>query len=146
MKQLFAPIWGLAVCLAAPSPARADASPPAAPPAGDKERGERVTSDKIDTQLELQLEQVVPLARFRGKATVAAADPRFVVAGKVSWVQRAEVIALHSQQAFAVHSPTLLGLNGWQPGDTICLLLTRTRSNGETRWRLQATVPDAGCH
>jgi hypothetical protein len=60
-------------------------------------------------------------------------------------VQRKEVLARHSHQAFAIHSPTQLGLNGWRRGDTICLLLTRTSTKGQTQWQLSATTPDAGC-
>jgi hypothetical protein len=68
-----------------------------------------------------------------------------VLVGRVVRVQRPEVIAQESRQAFAIHSPTRLGLSGWQRGATICLLLTRIRSAGRTQWELGAMKPDAGC-
>ncbi len=55
------------------------------------------------------------------------------------------MLPLHSERAFAIHSPTQLGLDGWTVGSTICWLLTRTRKDGETQWRLTALKPDAGC-
>ncbi len=102
-------------------------------------------SAEVTTEIELQIERVVPMSRFHGEALLAAVDPRFILVGQVHWVQKPGVLALHSQQAFAIHSPTQLGLNGWQKGSKICLLLTRTRTREKTQWRLGALKPDLGC-
>lgn len=121
--------------------------PPAAPPppaAGDA-KDSLPNGTELTTELELRIERVVPLSGFHGQALLAAVDPRFVLVGQVSWVQKPEVLARHSQQAFAIHSPTQLGLNGWQRGNSICLLLTRSRAKDKTLWRLSAMTPDAGC-
>ena len=108
-------------------------------------RRDAAQAELVSTQLELAIEGVVPRGRFAGTALVAAADPRFVLVGTVAWVQRPEVVPLRSRQAFAIHSPTRLGLGGWRRGDRICLLLTRRTHDGRTQWELAATVPDAGC-
>jgi hypothetical protein len=134
-------VIGMFVC-AAPV-ARGDAATPASG-SGDKVKAGE-DPERRATQLELEVERVVPLRRFSGMATVVDNDPRFVVEGTVKWVERPGVVALHSRRAFAIHSPTRLGLSGWQRGATICLLLTRIRDGGRTRWTLGATVPDAGC-
>jgi hypothetical protein len=102
-------------------------------------------SAELSSEIELRIESVVPMSRFHGEALLAAADPRFILVAQVRWVQKPGVLALHSQHAFAIHSPTQLGLNGWQRGDSICLLLTRTRSGDKMQWRLSALKPDAGC-
>ena len=116
--------WGLAVVLLA------------APGAW----GAEMVSD-----VEIEIEQVVPIGRFKGEAIVTAVDPRFVVVGKVVWVERPEVIPLHAKRAFAIHSPTRLGLNGWTRGSTICWRLTKSTRDGVVSWRLDALKPDAGC-
>lgn len=124
------------------------AAPQSSPAAEDKKGAQPVNplvTAEVTTEIELRIESVVPLSRFHGEALLAAVDPRFVFLAQVHWVQKPGVLALHSQQAFAIHSPTQLGLNGWQRGDTICLLLTRTRTKEQTQWRLAALKPDAGC-
>lgn len=103
------------------------------------------TADRRSTQIELQIEFVTPLSRYFGQALVAAVDPRFVLGGKVVWVQHPELMALHSRQAFAIHSPSRLGIRGRERGATICLLLTRNMVNEKKHWELSATKPDAGC-
>lgn len=120
---------------------------PSAPGVAAKEDPQSggVKTERISTEIELAIEQVTPLARYAGTALVSSVDPRYVLVGKVVWVQRPEVLAQKSRQAFAIHSPTQLGLGGWQRGDTICLLLTRIRSEGRTQWELGAMKPDAGC-
>lgn len=108
--------------------------PPQAPPAS-----------RTETQIELQIELVAPLSHYSGPAYVAAADPRFVLAGKIVWVQRPEVMALHSRHAFAIHSPAKLGIQGNSRGTRICLLLIRSIKNEVQHWELSALKPDAGC-
>ncbi len=131
----------LAILLASPSSILAeDGKSAPKPPAQVPAQGARVS-----TQLELQIEFLMPLSRYSGAAHVTAVDPRFVLGGKVVWVQRAEVMALHSQQAFAIHSPTRLGLRGAERGATICLLLTRNIRDEKVYWELSAVKPDAGC-
>jgi hypothetical protein len=110
------------------------------PPPGAAAKAERVS-----TQLELQIEFLMPLARYSGTAHVTAVDPRFVLGGKVVWVQHADVMALHSRPAFAIHSPTRLGLHGAARGATICLLLARNIRDEKVYWELSAVKPDAGC-
>lgn len=97
------------------------------------------------TQLELQIDFVKPLSRYSGPALVTASDPRFVLAGKVVWVQRGDVIALNSRQVFAIHSPSRLGIRASERGATICLLLTRNVRDEKQHWELSAVKPDAGC-
>lgn len=129
------------VLAAAPSRAAADPAPIT------DEQGLRrdARTERVATEIELAIESVVPRGRFAGTAIVATADPRFVLVGTVAWVQRPEVVPLRSRQAFAIHSPTRLGLGGWRRGDRICLLLTRVIRDGRTQWELAAMVPDAGC-
>ena len=118
-------------------PVRGQGSPPP-PPAP-------AAASRVSTQVELQIELVAPLSRYSGSAYVTAVDPRFVLVGKVVWVQRSDVLPLNSRQAFAIHSPTRLGLAGWQRGSTICLLLTRTIKDEVRHWELSPMKPDAGC-
>ena len=115
------------------------------PPVAGENKDSRMMSAELSSEIELRIERVVPMSRFHGEALLAAADPRFILVAQVRWVQKPGGLALHSQHAFAIHSPTQLGLNGWQRGDSICLLLTRTRSGEQVQWRLSALKPDAGC-
>jgi hypothetical protein len=103
-------------------------------------------TESVSTELEFEIDRVVPLAQYKGDALVVSPDPRFVVVGRVRWIQKQAILAVHSQQAFAIHSPTRMGLNGWAKGSTICWILQRTRSAGRTSWLLIATKPDAACN
>lgn len=114
-------------------------------PLAESHQGPFPMNDSASSEIELRIDRVVPITQYRGEALRAAVDPRFILVGQLLWVQRQEVLAVHSKQGFAIHSPTQLGLSGWQRGDTICLLLSRTHTNGQTLWRLSATKPDAGC-
>lgn len=116
-------------------------SAPTAPPAMPNER-----ETVLATQIELQIDLVVPMSQYQGEALLAAVDPRFILVGQVRWMQKPTVFTPRTPQAFAIHSPTQLGLNGWRRGSTICLLLTRTQSAELTYFRLSALKPDAGCH
>jgi hypothetical protein len=111
-----------------------------AAPLGHADKVERVV-----LEVELKIDQLVLLTQYRGKATVVDVDPRYVLAGRVVWSGNTTVMALGSDHAFAIHSPTRLGLSGARRGDTICLQATRTTSDGKTSWKLGAMVPDAGC-
>lgn len=102
-------------------------------------------AERVSTELELQISSVAPLSHYGGKVLLAELNPRFVLIGKVVWVQRPEVMAKDSLQGFAIHSPARLGIQGAARGATICLLLTRTISDGKTQWELRPTKPDAGC-
>ncbi len=134
-------VLGLAAVFSRPSAAFADA-----PDAGSARPPSAAAAEQaVSTQLELRIEFVLPISRYSGSALVTAADPRFVVGGKVVWVQRPEVIALHSQPAFAIHSPARLGIRGQERGATVCLLLTRNIRNEKQHWELRAVKPDAGC-
>lgn len=135
--------WLLLILLSATPVARGEAPPPDAS-SDQSKKGGGVKPERVSTQMELKIDSVVPRGRYTGTALATATDPRFVLVGQVVWVQRPDVIALHSKQAFAIHSPTGLGLNGWQRGATICLLLTRIQIEGRTQWELSAMVPDAG--
>lgn len=139
----------LALLLGAGAATWTVAAPAQNRPVGADDKGTQSLSPpenaEVTTEIELQIERVVPMSRFHGEALLAAVDPRFILVGQVYWVQKPGVLALHSQQAFAIHSPTQLGLNGWQKGSRICLLLTRTRTKEQTQWRLSALKPDVGC-
>lgn len=137
-------MWLFLILATAPSLVNGAATAPVVA-AKEKPQAGGVKVERVSTEIELAIEQVTPMTNYSGTALVTAVDPRYVLVGKVAWVQRPEVLALQSRQAFAIHSPTRLGLNGWQRGDTICLLLTRIRSEGRTQWELSATKPDAGC-
>jgi len=113
---------------------------PTAAAAGDKAAKEEVTTDLI-----LSIDEMVYLGHWVGSVKVVHFDPRFVVSGTATWVERPDVIARGSQQAFAIHSPSQLGLIKWKPGDEICLRLTRIRDRGKTSWRMSPLKPDAGC-
>jgi len=100
---------------------------------------------QVSTQLRLQIERVSPLSRYSGPAYVTAADPRYVLVGKVVWVQRGDVVALGSRPAFAIHSPARLGLREGQRGGTLCLLLTRNIRGEVLHWDLRILPTDTGC-
>jgi hypothetical protein len=99
----------------------------------------------LSGDVEFEIERVVPIVQFQGEAIVTAVDPRFVVVAKVVWTEKPELLPLHARRAFAVHSPSRLGLNGWTRGSTICWRLTKTTRDGTTTWRIDALKPDAGC-
>lgn len=126
----------LGLMTASASPASGQGSAPPAPAA----------APQVSTQLRLQIERVSPLSRYSGPAYVTAADPRFVLVGKVVWVQHADVVALGSRQAFAIHSPARLGLREGQRGGTLCLLLTRNIRGEVLHWDLGILPMDTGCH
>lgn len=132
--------WSLrfVMALASPCVALADGKDGGQPPAA-------VAGQSVSTLLELRIEFVKPLSRYSGSALVVAADPRFVLGGRVVWVQRPEVMALHSQPAFAIHSPARLGIRGSERGATLCLLLTRNIRDEKQQFELRAVKPDAGC-
>lgn len=104
-----------------------------------------VADAATSTQLELQIDFVKPLSRYSGPALVTAVDPRFVLAGTVVWVQRSGLVALHSRQVFAIHSPSRLGIRAGERGTPLCLRLTRNIRDEKQHWELTAVKPDAGC-
>lgn len=133
-----------------PTIARGEGTAPAAPaqnvPTPAPASASATTKvERVSTELELQISSVAPLSHYGGKVLLAELNPRFVLVGKVVWVQRPEVMAKDSLQGFAIHSPARLGIQGAARGATICLLLTRTISDGKTQWELRPTKPDAGC-
>lgn len=111
-----------------------------------KEDAAAAAAESERTQIELRVEKVGLLSQHQGTVTVAAADPRFVLVGQVTWTGNADLAPLGSHPAYAIHSPVELGL-GEKPvaGGLICLGLTRTRVGGRLVWQLSPTVPDLGC-
>ncbi len=113
---------------------------PAAAAASDKPAKQEITTDLI-----LSIDAMVYRGHWVGPVKVVHFDAHFVVSGSVTWVERPDVIPRGSQQAFAIHSPSQLGLIKWKRGDEICLRLTRTRDRGKTSWSISPLKPDAGC-
>ena len=103
-------------------------------------------ADVITTELELTIESVMSIGAYAGEVKVAAPDPRFVLTGTVTWVERPNVIPADSQQAFAIHSPAKLLLIDWKAGDRACFKLTRRREAGRTSWLLMRALGEQACH
>jgi hypothetical protein len=100
---------------------------------------------KVTTTFELTIESVQSIGSPGGDVIVTHFDPNFILSGTVTWVERADVIPLNSQQSFAIHSPARLLLIDWKPGDRRCYSLTRTRSEGRTSWSLSPAFGDHAC-
>jgi hypothetical protein len=102
-------------------------------------------TETVTTELQLSVTMVEPIGSYSGTATVTSIDPRFILTGTVTWIQRPEVVPLGSEQAYAIHSQAQLLLSDWKPGDKRCFNLTRTRRDGRTSWHLMAAPGPRAC-
>jgi hypothetical protein len=116
---------------------------PTATVAADKDRGKATTT--VATELELSITLVESIGNYSGDVKVTTIDPAFVLTGTVTWVERPDVVALGSEQAFAIHSKAHLLLSDWKPGDKRCFNLNRTRREARTSWSLLPALGPRAC-